>query len=103
MAYIRPNQGMGDIVPIPLSGWGLVGSPCTLGAPAVIGGDTRCGDVALSQTSAAPGNPCAPASTFPFFGTADASGNCQPASMAMGFAALGVVGVLLFGLFRGGK
>ncbi len=50
MAYIRPSTGIGEVVPIPLSSWGMVGSPCTLGEPASITGDPRCGSTGLPDT-----------------------------------------------------
>jgi len=59
-----------------------------------------CGSQAgASSTSAAPGAVCAPASSFPWFGTADNSGTCQPADPTMTLAGAGVLLLLLWGAF----
>ncbi len=84
----RKGRGFGQA---DLSSWGFV-SPC--------GGSAS---TAPAPTAAAPGNACAPASAFPWFGTADNSGNCQPASVGMGLAAGGVILLLLYGVFEGGR
>jgi hypothetical protein len=83
----RRGRGFGQ-ASADLTGWGFI-SPCgsassTMAAP----------------TSAAPGAVCAPASSFPYFGTADNSGNCQPAPPAMTLAAGGVILLLLWGVFK---
>lgn len=83
----RRGRGFGQTTG-DLSQWGYI-SPC--------GGDST-----ATPTSAAPGAMCAPASSFPFFGTADSSGSCQPASPAMSLAAGGVILLLLYGVFAGG-
>jgi hypothetical protein len=88
MAYIR-GRGVGQVsIDAPM--WGYI-SPCGSAA------------TAPAPTAAAPGNACAPASAFPWFGTADNSGNCQPASVGMGLAAGGVILLLLYGVFEGGR
>lgn len=87
--YVRKGRGFGQAT-ADLSQWGYI-SPC--------GGDSS---TAAAPTSAAPGAACAPAASFPWFGTADNSGNCQPATPAMSLAAGGVILLLLYGVFAGG-
>jgi len=83
--YIRRRgRGFGQA---DLSSWGFA-SPC--------GGATS----NPAATAAAPGAVCAPASSFPYFGTADNSGNCQPAPPAMTLAAGGVILLVLWGIFK---
>jgi hypothetical protein len=85
--YIRKRgRGFGQCS-ADLQSWGFI-SPC--------GG----GSATAAPTAAAPGTPCAPASTFPFFGTADNSGNCQPADPGMTLAAGGVILLVLWGVFK---
>jgi hypothetical protein len=86
--YVAKRRGRG-FGQADLSSWGFV-SPC--------GGSTS-----SSATSAAPGQVCAPAATFPWFGMADSSGNCQPADPTMTLAAGGVILLLLYGVFQGGR
>ena len=83
--YLGPRRGIGQVVQVPLSDWGMV-SPC--------------GSPGSTQTQ---GDICAPASSFPFFGTADGQGNCQPASIAMGVGVFAAVAVFLYAAFGGGR
>lgn len=85
MAYVRRGRGFGQATG-DLSQWGYI-SPCG-------------GSAAATPTAAAPGAVCAPASSFPYFGTADNSGNCQPAPPAMTLAAGGVILLVLWGIFK---
>jgi hypothetical protein len=80
----RRGRGFGQA---DLSSWGFV-SPCGSASDST------------AATSAAPGAMCAPASSFPYFGTADNSGNCQPAGPTMTLAAGGVILLLLWGVFK---
>ena len=82
----RRGRGFGQ-ASADLTGWGFV-SPCGNGS------------AGAAATSAAPGAGCAPASSFPYFGTADNSGNCQPAPPAMTLAAGGVILLVLWGIFK---
>lgn len=90
MYVTKRGRGFGQ-VSVDLSSWGFV-SPC---------GGTASSTTA--STAAAPGAVCAPATSFPWFGTADNSGNCQPASPTMTLAAGGVILLLLYGVFEGGR
>jgi hypothetical protein len=83
--YIRSRgRGFGQA---DLSSWGYI-SPCGNGS------------AVAAPTTAAPGAVCAPAASFPWFGTADTSGNCQPADPAMSLAGAGVILLLLWGVFK---
>ena len=84
--YVGPRRGIGQVVQVPLSDWGMV-SPCG----------------SSSGTMQTQGDICAPASSFPFFGTADGYGNCQPASVAMGVGVFVGVAVFLYAAFGGGR
>lgn len=105
--YIRKRgRGFGDVATIPLSAWGMVSAPCVIGGTDPVTGDTiaQCpGPLAGSTpTTAPPGNPCAPAATFPFFGLADSNGVCQPLG-GSGVALVALSGLLLFAFFKGGS
>lgn len=93
MYVSRKGRGMGQTQPA-LPAWGFI-SPCGSAAPASTGASTG------TPTTAPAGAACAPAATFPFFGTADNSGTCQPASPTVGLAAIGVGLVVLWGIFGG--
>lgn len=67
MAYTR--KGMGEVVPIPLSAWGITSLPCTLGAQPVITGDVRCG-TADSTTSMLDSLTSSPTMTLGIFAVA---------------------------------
>ena len=91
--YIRKRgRGFGQCA-ADMSSWGYI-SPC---------GGASSSSAPAAPTTAAPGQICAPASGFPFFGTADNSGNCQPASGGVTLAAGGVMLLLLWGAFGGGR
>lgn len=84
--YIRKRgRGFGQCA-ADMQSWGYV-SPCG-------------GSAAATPTTAAPGAACAPAASFPFFGTADNSGNCQPAGPGITLAAGGVILLVLWGIFK---
>lgn len=84
----RKGRGFGQ-ASADLSSWGFV---------------SRCGSASgAAATSATPGQVCAPAASFPWFGMADGSGNCQPADTTMTLAAGGVILLLLYGVFAGGR
>lgn len=84
------------MIPVPLSDWGLTSSPCVLGTPPAMTVDPRCG------SAAAAGAVCA-ASSFPYLGTTDQTGTCQPASAAMGFGVLLLIALGLYATFQGGN
>jgi hypothetical protein len=85
--YIRKKgRGFGQCA-ADMRSWGYI-SPC--GDPVA----------AAAPTAAAPGAACAPAASFPFFGTADNSGNCQPAGPGITLAAGGVILLVLWGIFK---
>ncbi len=85
--YVTRRRGVGQA---DLSSWGFV-SPCAAAS------------TPAASTTAPAGQPCAPASTFPFFGTSDGA-SCQPASPTLGLAAMGVGLLLLYGVFdHGGR
>jgi hypothetical protein len=90
MYISKRGRGFGQCA-ADMRSWGYI-SPC--------GGDSS---TTAAPTTAAPGAACAPAASFPFFGTADGAGNCQPASPGLTLAGAGVVLLLLYGFFEGGR
>lgn len=78
MAYVR-RRGVGEVVPVPLSSWGLVGAPCVMGAAASLSIDPRCGGADSSSTA------------LDFI------------SSPMGLGILAAVGVALYAGFRRGR
>lgn len=72
----------GGVQAVPLSAWGLVSAPCTIGGTGTVSGDTLspCG-------GAAPGS----------------SSSSTPSAVVMGLGAAAVGLILLYGIFEGGR
>ena len=87
MYISKRGRGFGQCA-ADMRSWGYI-SPCGTGSSS-----------AAAPTAAAAGTPCAPASTFPWFGMADSSGNCQPADTGITLAAGGVILLVLWGVFK---